>query len=94
MTLSNLFEELILPNLDLLQVWSLLLVLLAPSVALATLPGEYLGEFEFPMHLVKGSLFSLSDKTLFIHRFYYDGQGPPGVIFVAVPQGENDYGKV
>lgn len=54
---------------------------------------EYLGAFKFVQHLVQGHAYALDDNTIFVHRFYYDGEGPPGVTFVAVPNGEKDYEK-
>ncbi len=55
----------------------------------------YLGKFEFTFHGVQGDIYQVDDSTIFVHRFYYDGDGPEGagVSFMAVPRGENDYGK-
>ena len=56
---------------------------------------QYFGEFRFTQHYVHGHLYSSDDgDELFIHRFYYDGDGPGEIQINAVKIGENDYGKV
>ena len=56
---------------------------------------QYFGEFRFIQHYVRGQLYSSSgEDQLFIHRFYYDGDGPGEIQINAVRVGENDYGKV
>ena len=55
---------------------------------------DYFGGFRFTQHFVQGQLFSGKSGALFIHRFYYDGQGPGDIQINAVKVGENDYGKV
>jgi hypothetical protein len=44
--------------------------------AAASSLGKYLGKFEYVMHDVQGPLYLLENGDLFIHRFYYDGDGP------------------
>ena len=52
---------------------------------------EYLGQFRFGQHQVRGHAYKLDDRTILIHRFYYDGEGPPGVKFIVMPNGEKNY---
>lgn len=54
---------------------------------------EYYGKFRFVQHFVQGELYGKDSKSLFIHRFYYDGEGPPGVTFVAIPKDETNYAQ-
>ncbi|XP_059094426.1 protein Skeletor, isoforms B/C-like [Tigriopus californicus] len=54
---------------------------------------EYYGKFRFVQHLVQGELYGKDSRSLFIHRFYYDGEGPPGVTFTAIPKDETDYAQ-
>lgn len=52
----------------------------------ATRGKTFLGTFEHTTHLVKGDVYLNPDKkSLFIHRFYYDGKGPDFLQFVFVP---------
>ena len=47
----------------------------------------YLGSFSRTTHLVQGDVYLNEDqKSLFIHRFYYDGKGPDFIQFVFVPK--------
>ena len=47
----------------------------------------FLGSFERTTHLVQGDVYLNEDqKSLFIHRFYYDGKGPDFIQFVFVPK--------
>jgi len=38
--------------------------------------GTYLGSFETKVHGVQGDVFAVDESTVFIKKFYYDGDGP------------------
>ena len=47
----------------------------------------FLGSFNHTTHLVQGDVYLNEDqKSLFVHRFYYDGKGPDFIQFVFVPK--------
>ena len=57
-----------------------------------TIGKEFLGKFKYTTHLVQGDVYLNPDKkSLFVHRFYYDGDGPDFIQFVFVPLGSDPW---
>ena len=53
---------------------------------------------DFVLHVLTHEHCQIDDRSVFVHRFYYDGDGPDdedgnpgGLAFLAVPSGVHNY---